>query len=461
MNKNHLIIIILLLVLAVLLVVVKYHHERKKNRKRREEALYTLIMDNSVLAPIGALIILIILVVSGIHFDQEDIIDIRTIVTIVFTGVLGLIMMVLRQHAINRLEDDIKLSSDYTALIKKYSSEDGWYDYDNSDADWINFNKLTKKERQDLEKDKNIIRFPVIRDTWLIGKRIAIFDSNDMYELPMAINRMEDDLFRAHDTSHLYNQLNIRVSDWKTTEDTFTLYTERTTYFKSMVTNRAMDFRMKNEMTVRDILQYGPFLPTMGESRLSNHLGFNGFIITSDNKLPLVKRKADMSIGKNTYGPSVGASLKTKYCLDENRRFTVDGLIDGIKKEIVDELKIPIEKLRELDTGNIVAAYRDIVEGSKPQLLFCYRVDMTRDEVTDNFIKVIKEKREPRKWYKSIEEQEEEDGSKLLWIDIGDLDKILYTQSDLIVNGVKYSSVPSATVSLLMLKELCEKRQLP
>ena len=71
-----------------------------------------------------------------------------------------------------------------------------------------------------------------------------------------------------------------------------------------MVTNRVMDFRMKNEMAVRDILQYGPFVPDISESVLSNHLGFNGFIITSDNKLPLVKRSNDMSIAKGTYGPT-------------------------------------------------------------------------------------------------------------------------------------------------------------
>lgn len=47
---------------------------------------------------------------------------------------------------------------------------------------------------------------------------------------------------------------------------------------------------MKNEMTVRDILQYGPFIPELGESQLSNHLGFNGFIVTSDDMVPLVKR---------------------------------------------------------------------------------------------------------------------------------------------------------------------------
>lgn len=449
MHAFNFVIIILAVVLAIGVAWLKYHIERKKHRKRSSEALYSLIMDNSLLAAIGALLLLAILVVSGIQMRQEDLIDIKMLVTLLVTGIIGLILIVAREQVINKLEDSIKLSHDYEGLIKKYKAEDGWYKYDNSNADEINYRCLSKEERKDLEKANNVVKFPVIVDCSLENKRIVINDSKTMYELPHSIRPYENELFKAHDTSHLYNQLNVKVTDWKDEGDRLVINTGRTTYFKSMVTNRVMDFRMKNEMTVRDILQYGPFVPSLRESELSNHLGFNGFVITSDNMLPLVKRNSDMSIGKGTYGPSVGASLKTMYCLNENKEFTVEGLIDGIRKEIHDEMKIDLADLEGFTEDNIIAAYRDIVEGNKPQLLFCLNLDKTREEVQKAFDDALREKHKDDKRYKSIEELEEEDGCKLEWFDVNTLDKNLYVVDGIIRDGVRYESVPSATVSLL------------
>ena len=69
----------------------------------------------------------------------------------------------------------------------------------------------------------------------------------------------------------------------------------------------------------RDVYEYGPFLPKLRDEVLSNHLGFNGFVESKDGYIPFIKRNRAVSIGKSTYGNSIGASLKTKYALDENR----------------------------------------------------------------------------------------------------------------------------------------------
>jgi len=65
----------------------------------------------------------------------------------------------------------------------------------------------------------------------------------------------------------------------------------------------------------------------------------------------------------------------------------------------------------------------------------------------------MREKRKSEKHYKSIELQEEEDGRKLLWLDVTGLDDNIYTQSCIIHDGTRYSSVPSAIVSLLAVKK--------
>lgn len=61
---------------------------------------------------------------------------------------------------------------------------------------------------------------------------------------------------------------------------------------------------------------------------------------SSDGYIVFVKRENNLSIGKRTYGDSIGASLKTKYVLNEYGGFEQDGLKKAILKEIKNELKI-------------------------------------------------------------------------------------------------------------------------
>ena len=458
--KHTRLIVIVIFIAIIAFVLVRYAYERRKRRKRHEEAVYTIIMDNTVLVAVGAAALLVIVLFAGFDFDKEDLIDYKAIATVIMTGIFGLLIMVWRNHKINRLEDAIKLSQDYEALLSTYSAEtekDRWYKHDNSGMDENNIYALMPKEREHLAGDGYVVKFPVVIDADLQNRQICIDDSKEMYQLPQEIKGFETELFKSHDTSHLYNQLNVRVNDWELLGDDFIIHTGRTTYFYSMVTNRAMDYRLSNEMTARSILQYGPFVPPLRESRLSNHLGFNGFIITSDRKIPLVKRKGNLSIGKDTYGPSVGASLKTKYCLDENMHFTFEGLLNGIRKEMQDELKLTKDVTDGFNGEYIICAYRDIVEGNKPQLLFYYPVDLSEPEITSVFKKELMKKKKILRKSGTVETEEAEDGTKLRWLSLDDLDSILYTQHSIIYKGTEYPSVPSATVSLLIVKDYLER----
>ena len=119
-----------------------------------------------------------------------------------------------------------------------------------------------------------------------------------MYEPPAFIREHEEELHHAHDGSFVYNNLNIRVDSWEEKENTFVTGTRPDEIFLLSPTDRAMDYRLKNGRTVRDELYDGPFPKDLSESELSNHLGFNGFLISSDGYVPLVKRRKDVSGGK-------------------------------------------------------------------------------------------------------------------------------------------------------------------
>lgn len=204
-------------------------------------------------------------------------------------------------------------------------------------------------------------------------------------------------------------------------------------------------------MTVRELFEYGPYLHSLEESKLSNHIGFNGFVESSDGDIVFVKRSNNLSVGKGTYGNSVGASLKAKYALDASGQFSEQGLLNGILCEIVDELKIPIDCVETFSTHNIIAAYRDIVEGGKPQLLFYARTTWTKEQIEQHFLSERKKSKKVR------ESALLEDGDELVWIPRSGFGSIYFLTDQIIYKGKSYRMVPSAIASTIMLVQFLKE----
>ena len=85
-------------------------------------------------------------------------------------------------------------------------------------------------------------------------------DSFKWYEQPEVVKNNFQKLFEAHKTSSLYNQTNIRLDKIKLVDTEVNLFTSRTTYYDSMVTNRVMDYKIINNISLRDLINPGPFL---------------------------------------------------------------------------------------------------------------------------------------------------------------------------------------------------------
>ena len=357
----------------------------------------------------------------------------------VATSIIHIISSSLNRVLRNVWEDTTKLTENYSGLIKKYEgSKEAFYKIDD-------------------------LKIPVIVDCkWDEFSDVCISSDNPnkMYALPEDIKEFRENLFLAHDTSNVYNQLNIRVDDWRVENKTLKIDTSRTTYYSSLMTNRVMDYLMNGEFSVRDLLQPGPFVPDLKDSVLSNHIGFNGFIISSDGYIPFVKRNRIISIGKSTYGTSVSASLKTMYVLDSYKgAFTKEGLINGIKKEILDELKIEEKYVTEI---KILAAYRDIVEGNKPQLLVIAKVNKTMKDIETEFKTAMAKKKEKNKKL-TKEEKEQEDGNAFTWFSKDEFIKLQNyadhfetgenNESTQTLKNQKYKIVPSVAASIGLTQE--------
>lgn len=323
-------------------------------------------------------------------------------------AILGIIFLRYEKYLKNKYEDSVKLTESYEKLTTRYSKD----------------NLVVV-----LNDDKGEIKYPVINLG--IGcisfnnyyNQIIINDNkNEKYQLPVIIENNFSKLFSIHSTSKVFNSLNIRAKNMSFENNMLLLETSRTTYFDSLVTNRASDYNFEDGISVRTLYEMGPQMNELETSRLSNHLGFNVFIESADGYIVFVKRSMKMSIGKGTYGNSISASLKTAYALDEKGVFTVEKFENAIIKEIEAELQITEEEI-DKDTLSIIAIYRDCVECGKPQILLYAKSNKNAAEISTHFNRKYsstKQNTDDDLSSQLTTDQKNlgvlEDGSKLLWI---------------------------------------------
>lgn len=213
--------------------------------------------------------------------------------------------------------------------------------------------------------------------------QLRIIDEQLDYQIPQKIQPYLDELMASHKQAYINDNLTIRLKDFQINNQQITLFTERTTYFHSLMTNRACDKKLSNQQTVRDMLEPSGQMTSLGQSLFSNHIGINVFIETSDQKFVFILRGKKVSIGANKLGIAVAASLKAKYALNEEKKFTLEGFQNGIVKEIADELQLEVPHFNI--EQNFIAMYRDLIEAGKPQFIFYYKTNLTFAQLQQQF----------------------------------------------------------------------------
>jgi len=389
-----------------------------------------------------ALVLTVVIIIWAIktQSDWNNVVELSTFSAVVLEGALVALVGLLRSVIQGVTEDPEKLTDDYENLVKKrYPSEP---------------NLIWTRNHGD-----SLTVFPVVHVAWLYDKDVVVEDYPEKeYVLPEIINEHYEELYNTHQTSKIFNNTNIRVDDWYVDEPEgkFHIVTGRTSYYSSLVTNRAMDYEIKKGITVRELLECGPMVHPLKYSNLSNHLGFNGFVETSDHKIIFVKRKKNVSIGKRTWGDSVGASLKAKYALDEHFRFSEEGLFNAIVREIEDELGIPallLEKTENNQRVTLIAAYRDMLEGGKPQLLFYAKADISSDELKNVFKQINSNNTSWRLYKREDNEQEmETDGFHLYFMGMEELDRCEVYPDKIVHSGEIMKMLPSASSCVTLFK---------
>ena len=391
----------------------------KKIVLQMKSCVYKFVKAKGLSAVVAGLVIVLFVLITS---ETDSLIDVTF-----FTSILCAIILEGATHfasniIINQLEDSAKLTTDYEQLIKSYK------------ADWYTYKK---------------VKFPIIFYGWVYKKDIRIADNPEkMYQLPEEIKNNFEEIIAAHDTSTTYNSYMIRVDDWEVKDDVFEMSTSRTTYFNSLGTNRAIDYRWKSGLSIRSLLEYGPYVRELSESQLSNHLGYNGFIESADGYILFIKRSKRVSIGKNTYGTGISASLKTRYALNERKILDADGIKQAFVEEINKEVGLKEKDLCSFSLENgLISVYRDFVEGGKPQFMFYVKAKLDRKDINSIFFG------KSGRLLRSDRDQVDIDGNRWVWIKRNDLLNAEVFSSGMRCRGRKYKMMPSASACVAMLVE--------
>ncbi len=189
----------------------------KKRLKRVKYIAIELIRPSQF---IWVLILLAFIGVAVYHWKSiQGLSMINEILIVVISLVITFALNKLRLIFLKGQEDYKKLSIDGSS--RKYASG-----YDLKRNNFYVF-KLFEKE----------VLFP-INITPKRWNRLSIVDNQESnYQIPQFVYDHFEVLMDANGESNVYNQQNIRVDDYGVEKGVLTLYTSRTTYYHSLVTN--------------------------------------------------------------------------------------------------------------------------------------------------------------------------------------------------------------------------------
>ena len=317
-----------------------------------------------------------------------------------------------------------------------------------------------KYERKRNNWNKENITIPITKIVTrgdINSSKIVIEDSNKKYKLPSVLQENRHLILSAHNTSNIFNSVVVRLDNISIKNKILTLQTSRTTYFDSMVTNRAADYQWEPIITVRELFEPGYQLNKLKESKLSNHIGVNVIIEThepnNDSYIAFIHRSGINTISKNMLGLGVSAVLKGKYLFKSiefqgsesvsyyEDHLTLSGIEYAIEQEIIDELNYGKDAKLDISfKNNFIGIYRDAIEVGKPNFVFHYKINLTK-EMLDAQIK---------KTTSFQKKNSITDGSKFFYVKKNELKDTYLTENRILLGGKLKRISPSAAASIIM-----------
>ena len=419
-----------------------------KNRKYNKYYYFKNRFTSENIRTLIFCLIILIIIINSIRnktFSLSSLVDLKLLSSIILLFFSDWIANSINRIIQNKYEDFAKLTNDYNFLVNKYK-----------------FSNLVvfKPDSFSLKLPYELVLGVNSED------KIEIQDKKEKYyELPKQICNISDYIFDVHKGSIVYNNINIRLDDFQYINNTINLCTSRTHYFDSLISNRACDLELKDGRSIREIFEPGPYIKPFNITKMSNHIGFNGIVKTSDGFIPLIMRNRNVSIAKGVLSTSLSASLKSKYAIDkQSHEFTLSGLACAIRNEIFDEIGIDLLSVSDDDMiKSIRYFYRDLVECGKPQFFIYLNLPYSKDYIKENFYKA-NNGNEAQKL--NIKEQlMRKDGNEILFFKDEDLlnAKLVKSSEDgekmfrydkININGIEYDITPGMLLGVEFVRKI-------
>ena len=282
------------------------------------------------------------------------------LISIFFGFVISSLMVGLLNVILGNFEDKVKVTDDTDKLLKTYDADDI--------ALTVKLNGTqTKVAHKITYQNDGTLSFSVSDD------------NEEVFEPDEFIMDNFQTLFNAHKRSAKKNLETVRLKDFKIENGIGTFYTMRSNYFYHLITNRAFDYPLNDDLSLRTFYDYGPKVVPLEKSKMSNHIGINGLVYLDDGTLLLPRRKGSATISKN----QVTSSIAVMLTIPNDNTITKEYLLEGcIKDGLISRTKMnPLWLTEKQIEINFLGFGQNVYEGGKPQFYFTVRVKgLTRKE---------------------------------------------------------------------------------
>lgn len=222
-------------------------------------------------------------------------------------------------------------------------------------------------------------------DTSTCGNDLSVEISDDpdkKFLPPQFVMENSLEIMKAHENSKIENTDTLRLDGYELKDNKLIIKTSRSNYIYHLLTNRAVDYKIADEFSLRQLFEYRCRLSSLESSVFSNHIGLIGLIMLNDGYTLLPHRSSKSTMSKNMVTSGIAKpmildnsdlSFSTPVSEVPFKEYLL-GLLPGSMKICAESLEAHTHSVRFLGFG------RDVYEGGKPAFFYLINVNMSVDE---------------------------------------------------------------------------------
>jgi len=305
-----------------------------------------------------------------------DLIEFNVVISVGITTVVAVFVNWISNYLNKYLEEGLKLTENYEALMKRYKHES-----------LMRGLVITKKAGLITESK---ITCPIV-EIASQPKNLSIIVNPKNYLIDPVIVNNANKLISAHENSKISNKDILRLDDYHLdNEGNLSLEISMTNFYQTLLTNRAMDYELTKKMTVREMFEYGPCLNAFKQSKLANGVGIASIVLTSDGYYVMLYRGMKNPTGKhqisicnstlNFYLSKRNEIIKnTHETIQFDESLTNDLIHESIINGLINKLHYPTSGEYAISQNDyrLVGMVRNIKEGGKPELFYLVKSKYT------------------------------------------------------------------------------------